>query len=115
MPPEWIGDFKRTVAVVAILSAVVIVAGLSFVLKTRMTKPTTGKEELIGTVVRAETDIDPVEGGTVRVHGEIWKALSAEPVSAGETVVIRDVKGLTLVVARNDESVGTGAGRECGV
>ncbi|MCD6207062.1 MAG: nodulation protein NfeD [Methanosarcinales archaeon] len=109
MPPEWIGDFKRTVAVVAILSAVIIVAGLGFVLKTRMTKPTTGKEELIGTVVVAETDIDPVEGGTVRVHGEIWRVSSAESVSAGETVVILDVDGLTLVVARNDESLGTGS------
>lgn len=99
MPAGWISGFRQTVFVIVILSVVVIVIGLGFVLKTRLTKPTTGAEELIGEVVRAETDIDP-EGGTVHVHGEIWRASAADPVRKGEDVVIRGVDGLTLVVER---------------
>ena len=98
MPAEWISDFRQTVFAIVILSVVIIVVGLGFVMKTRLTKPTTGRDELIGEVVRAETDIDPE--GTVHIHGEIWRASAAEPVRKGEDVVIRDVDGLTLVVER---------------
>lgn len=98
MPAEWISDFRQTVFALVILSVVIIVAGLGFVMKTRLTKPTTGRDELIGEVVRAETDIAPV--GTVHIHGEIWRASATEPVRRGEDVVIRDVDGLTLVVEK---------------
>ncbi len=98
MPAEWISDFRQTVFALVILSVVVIVIGLGFVMKTRLTKPTTGRDELIGEVVRAETDIAPV--GTVHIHGEIWRASATEPVRRGEDVVIRDVDGLTLVVEK---------------
>ncbi len=98
MPAEWISDFRQTVFAIVILSIVIIVIGLGFVMKTRLTKPTTGRDELIGEVVRAETDIDPE--GTVHIHGEIWRASAAEPVRKGEDVVIRGVDGLTLVVEK---------------
>ncbi|MBA1342416.1 MAG: Membrane-bound protease [ANME-2 cluster archaeon] len=98
MPAEWISDFRQTVFALVILSVVIIVAGLGFVMKTRLTKPTTGRDELIGEVVRAETDIAPV--GTVHIHGEIWRASATEPVRRGEDVVIQDVDGLTLVVEK---------------
>jgi len=98
MPAEWISDFRQTVFAIVILSIVIIVIGLGFVMKTRLTKPTTGRDELIGEVVRAETDIDPE--GTVHIHGEIWRASATEPVRKGEDVVIRDVDGLTLVVEK---------------
>ncbi|MEA1965800.1 MAG: nodulation protein NfeD [Euryarchaeota archaeon] len=98
MPAEWISDFRQTVFAIVILSIVIIVIGLGFVMKTRLTKPTTGRDELIGEVVRAETDIAPV--GTVHIHGEIWRASAAEPVRKGEDVVIRGVDGLTLVVEK---------------
>ncbi len=98
MPAEWISDFRQTVFAIVILSIVIIVIGLGFVMKTRLTKPTTGRDELIGEVVRAETDIDPE--GTVHIHGEIWRASATEPVRKGEDVVIRGVDGLTLVVEK---------------
>ncbi|RLG30906.1 nodulation protein NfeD [Methanosarcinales archaeon] len=101
MPAEWISDFRYTVFTLVILSVVVIVAGLGFVMKTRLTKPTTGREELVGEVVRAETDIDPE--GTIHIHGEIWRVSAAESVRKGEDVVIRDVDGLTLIVEKKKE------------
>ena len=100
LPEDWITGFRRTVFVVAILSAGIVVLGLGLVLKARVRKPTTGQEELIGTTVRAETDIGPDSSGTVKVHGEIWRATAAEPVLRGETAVITDVDGLTLILEK---------------
>ncbi|MCK4460127.1 MAG: hypothetical protein KAU52_10495, partial [Methanosarcinales archaeon] len=100
LPEDWITGFRRTVFVVAILSAGIVVLGLGLVLKARVRKPTTGQEELIGTTVRAETDIGPDSSGTVKVHGEIWRATAAGPVLRGETAVIVGVDGLTLILEK---------------
>jgi membrane-bound serine protease (ClpP class) len=35
----------------------------------------------------------------VRVAGELWQARSDSPLRVGESVVVREVDGLTLVVA----------------
>ena len=36
--------------------------------------------------------------GIVRVHGELWRAVCAAPVTAGQDVVVEDREGLTLHV-----------------
>jgi len=36
--------------------------------------------------------------GQVFVHGELWRAVSDSPLSAGDSVVIQDVDGLTVRV-----------------
>jgi hypothetical protein len=36
--------------------------------------------------------------GVVRVHGELWRAVCAAPVTAGQDVVIGDREGLTVHV-----------------
>jgi membrane-bound serine protease (ClpP class) len=65
-------------------------------------KVTTGSEGLVGQLGEAATALDPK--GHVRVHGEIWKAVSSEPVARGATVEVLRVRGLTLEVrARNQE------------
>ena len=100
LPEDWVTGFRRTVFVVAILSAGIVVLGLGLVLKARVRKPTTGQEEMIGMTVRAETDIGPDDEGTVKVHGEIWRATAAGPVLRGETAVITGVDGLTLIIEK---------------
>ncbi|HIE31696.1 MAG TPA: nodulation protein NfeD [Methanosarcinales archaeon] len=100
LPADWVTGFRRTVFAAAILSAGIVVLGLGLVLKARVRKPTTGKEELIGKFVRAETDIGPEGGGTVKVHGEIWRASATEPVQKGEMVVIVGIDGLTLIIEK---------------
>ncbi len=55
---------------------------------------------MIGMTVRAETDIGPDDEGTVKVHGEIWRATAAGPVLRGETAVITGVDGLTLIIEK---------------
>jgi membrane-bound serine protease (ClpP class) len=100
LPEDWVTGFRRTVFVVAIMSAGIVVLGLGLVLKARVRKPTTGQEELIGMTVRAETDIGPDDKGTVKVHGETWRATAAVPVLRGETAVIAGVDGLTLILEK---------------
>lgn len=63
---------------------------------------TTGTEGLVGQIGEAVTALRP--RGQVRVHGEIWQAVSAEPAERGTAVEVMRVRGLTLEVrARKQE------------
>jgi membrane-bound serine protease (ClpP class) len=58
----------------------------------------TGAFSLVGELGTVAEAVGP-EGGSVKVSGELWKALSAVPIAAGETVRVLSVRGLTLDVA----------------
>ena len=55
-----------------------------------------GAEALVGRSAVAVTPLDP--RGQVRIDGELWSAVSEEPLERGREVVVRRVEGLTLVV-----------------
>ncbi|HKY59509.1 MAG TPA: nodulation protein NfeD [Gemmatimonadota bacterium] len=75
------------------------VMGLAW--RTYRSRPTTGKEALVGERGRVTARIDPVGTvGTVSVHGELWRARAEEPIEAGAEVVVAAVDGLTLTVRR---------------
>jgi len=57
-----------------------------------------GGETLIGEEARVVSALEP--DGTVRLHGETWRASSEEPIKAGERVVVTDLHDLRLTVAR---------------
>ena len=64
----------------------------------RMKKPST-RERLVGAVGIAKTDVGPTSPGVVYVLGEDWTAYSVGgTIRAGSRVVVRDVKGLVLLV-----------------
>jgi membrane protein implicated in regulation of membrane protease activity len=66
--------------------------------------PVMGKRVMVGdraVVVRAE--MDRVE---VDYQGEIWKAVSLQPLHPGQQVIIEKVEGLTLQVAPLPQSPG---------
>ena len=80
---------------------VFLIFGLYASIKLRLTKPTTGSEDLIGEIAKAETDIAPE--GTIKIMGEIWNAkMNEEGVSVkkGDKVEIVGKEGLTLIVKR---------------
>ncbi|MBI5196302.1 MAG: nodulation protein NfeD [Nitrospirae bacterium] len=85
-----------------ILPAVVLTA-LFFTLTIRLAvkayrrKPVTGMEGLIGLEGVAKTDVND-KGGTVFVHGEIWKAWSDELIKTGENVKVVSIENLKLKV-----------------
>ena len=66
------------------------------VLRTRNAPVRTGVEGLVHEIGMARSPISP--RGKVFVHGEIWDAVSEEPVSAGEPVEVVAVRNLTLAV-----------------
>lgn len=75
---------------------------ISFVF--RLSDVSTGKEGFVGrrgVVTVGFASLDGVVKGRVRVAGESWAAIaasSATELSPGEEVIVRDVRGLTLVV-----------------
>jgi membrane-bound serine protease (ClpP class) len=79
-----------TVAVGGLLD---IGESLAFVKWSRRRKAAVGAEALVGRTAVVAT---PTQ---VRVAGELWQARSDSPLRVGESVVVREVDGLTLVVA----------------
>ena len=65
---------------------------LAFMKWSRRRKAAVGVEALVGRTAVVAT---PTQ---VRVAGELWEARSDAPLRIGETVVVRAVDGLTLVV-----------------
>ncbi len=62
----------------------------------------TGQESLVGEIGEAMTDLRP--HGEVRVHGEIWRASSRDPIARGSAVEVVSISGLKLEVrARSSE------------
>lgn len=59
-------------------------------------KAVVGAEALVGRRAIAASDCLP--DGQVRVAGELWRAHCRGGARAGDTVVVREVDGLTLVV-----------------
>jgi membrane-bound serine protease (ClpP class) len=61
-------------------------------------RPAVGALTLLGSVGDAVTPIRPGERGQVKVHGEIWRAISSDPIAPGSRVVVTNLEGLTLTV-----------------
>jgi membrane-bound serine protease (ClpP class) len=89
-----------------VILGVVIVTILFFGLaiglavRTYRTKATTGKEGMVGEVGIVFKEIEPGGEGTVRLHGEFWKAISDEKIEKDKKVKVieYDGKSLTLKV-----------------
>jgi membrane-bound serine protease (ClpP class) len=90
-----------------VIIASVVVTTLFFTLlltlgiRAQRLKPTTGSEGLVGEIGEATSDLAPA--GTVRVHGELWKAESvAGNLTRGEKVRVVSVQNLILRVERTN-------------
>ncbi len=57
-----------------------------------------GREAMVGQVGVAITDIAP--DGMVRLKGELWRATSEKRIREGDEVMVKDVKGLVLIVEK---------------
>ncbi|MDP8218733.1 MAG: nodulation protein NfeD [Candidatus Theseobacter exili] len=88
---------------IALVTAIIVIFLCTLALKAYHKKSVTGKSGLIGTKGIAETDLNP--SGQVFIHGEIWKATSSEPVDKGSNVIVTNVSGLELYVAKLEENI----------
>jgi membrane-bound serine protease (ClpP class) len=80
--------------------ALITIALMRLVLRSRAWAPQTGVEELVREVgeVREPIGADAASRGMVFVHGELWRAVASQPIPRGARVRILRVDGLTLVV-----------------
>jgi membrane-bound serine protease (ClpP class) len=78
--------------------AVLAVLLMKLVLRSRKWKSATGKEELIGEHGIAMARLSAGAEGMIRVHGELWRAESSQPIQEGEAVKVLRVEGLKLYV-----------------
>jgi len=85
-----------TALAVSIPLGIITVFLMSIALKARANKVVTGIQGLIGEVGLTQSALSPQ--GKVFVHGELWDAVSAANVPAGQPIVVRAVDGLQLRV-----------------
>ncbi len=69
---------------------------MTIAVRARHNKIVTGEQGLVGEIGIAQSALAPC--GKIFVHGELWDAVSAVPIPAGERVIVRQVDGLTLRV-----------------
>jgi membrane-bound serine protease (ClpP class) len=72
----------------------VVISGLVF--KSHLSKPRTGATGLLGEIGVVKEPI--LQEGKVFVHGELWKAISKDPVEKGAKVRVIKVENLVLEV-----------------
>jgi membrane-bound serine protease (ClpP class) len=88
-----------------IIAAVVVITILFFTfviglgIKAQTRKPTTGKEGLLNETGEAISDLDP--SGQVKVHGEIWRAVSIEgKIIKGSKIIVAEVSNILLKIKK---------------
>ncbi|MEJ2658226.1 MAG: NfeD family protein [Desulfobacterales bacterium] len=72
----------------------VFISGLVF--KSHLSKPRTGSDGLLGEIGVVKETI--LTEGKVLVHGELWKAVSRDPIQKGVKVKVVKVENLILEV-----------------
>ena len=78
--------------------ALITIFLMRLVLRSRTWKVATGKEELMGEEGVTVSALAAGQEGMIRVHGELWSAISPRAVAEGKRVRVRRVDGLKLHV-----------------
>ena len=69
-------------------------------LKAQRAAPVTGAEGMFNETAEGLSPIEPGQPGTVRIHGEVWRAVSDEQIARGDRVRVVRIDGLTLTVRK---------------
>ncbi|HTQ62967.1 MAG TPA: nodulation protein NfeD [Candidatus Solibacter sp.] len=97
--PLTSGGVSLGVALAATLPfALITIFLMRLVLRSRSWKLSTGREELVGEEGIAISGLAAGTEGMIRVHGELWGAISSSAVAEGKPVRVRRVEGLKLYV-----------------
>jgi len=102
--PLEIVSISWSVIIPAVLFTVLFfVFAIGAGIRAQRRKPVTGSEGIVGEIGSAITDLTP--DGHVRVHGEIWSAVSADgKLKKGTAVRVENVKDLRLTVRKSGQS-----------
>ena len=97
--PLTAGGVSLSVALsVTLPFAVLTVFLMRLVLRSRSWKNQTGREEMINAQGIVVTPLTDGAEGMIRVHGELWRAISNQPVPEGKPVRVLKMEGLKLYV-----------------
>lgn len=64
------------------------------------TQPHMSVDRLISREAHVLSTISPKKAGKVQVEDEVWRATSAESIAAGESVLIEQIHGVSVVVRK---------------
>lgn len=81
---------------VTIVSVILLSFVLSLAIRARNRPVVTGTDEMLSEIGIVEHDFD--DKGWIKIHGEIWKAKSTQPLKAGQQVKVVAVNDLDLEV-----------------
>ncbi len=98
LPSSWLSLSWKSILAAVLATSIFFLGVISYAIKAQLSKVKTGREGLSGEVGTASSDIAP--RGKVFVHGELWDAISEEPIASGERVRIKAVDGMTLKVKK---------------
>ncbi len=89
----------QIIAAVAIITVLFFTFVIGIGIRAQTKKPTTGKEGLLNEIGEAISDLDP--SGQVKIHGEIWRAVSEEgKISKGTKIIVKEVSNLLLKIKK---------------
>jgi len=89
---------------VAAFSVFLLVIIVGMLMRSRRVALVSGDSAMLSEM--AEVIEDFAEKGMVRVHGELWQAVSERPVKKGQLLPIKAIKGLELLLSDNDKTTG---------
>jgi membrane protein implicated in regulation of membrane protease activity len=92
LPSPW------GLAAVAVALLVEVAEAYLFIRFSRRRRAQVGAETLLGAAAEVVVPCRPK--GQVRVRGELWRARCDDGADIGETVRVRELEGLTLLVER---------------
>jgi len=81
---------------VVLITSLFFIFAISMVVRTHRKKPTTGIEGMVGEKGEVFKTLNPQ--GTVKVHGEFWKAISDQNLKKGQSVEVLEVDRNTLQI-----------------
>lgn len=98
-PLEIVAVSWSVIIPAVLATAAFFIFAIGMGIRAQSRKPVTGREGLVGETGEALTDLNPE--GQVRVHGEIWRAVSAEGrIRPGTKVQVERIENLLLTVRK---------------
>ena len=89
---------------VAAFSVLLLVIIVGMLMRSRRVEPVSGDSAMLGEMVEVMEDF--AETGLVRVHGELWLAVTERPVKKGQLLPIKAINGLELSLKDHDKTTG---------
>lgn len=99
--PDFVRISIPSAITVAVITAAFFIFILTFAVRAQKAPPLTGIKGMVGqlaTVRSPFTANGTLFRGTVLLNGEIWQAEATQPVEFEETVTVKDVRGMMLLV-----------------